>query len=338
MENIYGQTRERLSEYFASLGKKKAKAKYLFRALYRDGLEGAFGISEELLIRLRADFSFSLPRIIDRREDATACKLLLRLDDDNMVETVRMKETYGDVVCVSTQVGCNMGCAFCESGRLKKVRDLTAAEITSQVVLSALDAKRPVTGVTLMGIGEPLDNFDNALAFTEIITDEFGLNIPPRRVTLSTSGLVPAMRRFCDSGTKCNLAVSLHAPNDELRRTLMPVARKYSIREVMEEAKRFAAVHNRRVALEYIMLKDLNDSPKEAQELADLIGESNCYVNIIPYNETEHLAFYASDWERIMMFYDVLKKNKIRVTVRRRMGGDLDAACGQLRSRMAEKK
>ena len=337
-ENIYGKTREELAAYFSALAASPAKADFLFRALYQGDFETAFGISESLKNKLKEDFSFFLPQVIERREDDTACKLLLLLEDGNAVETVRMKEPYGNAVCVSTQVGCNMGCVFCESGRQKKVRDLTAAEITAQVLLAEIDANEPIDSVTLMGIGEPFDNFDAVMTFTKIVTDDFGLCVAPRRVTVSTAGLVPQIDRFCESGTKCNLAVSLHAPNDDLRRELMPVARKYPLSELIPAVRRFAEKHNRRVTMEYILLKGVNDSPEQAGELAELLRGIKCYVNLIPYNETEHLSFYASDRERIMAFYDVLKKNGISVTMRRKMGGDLDAACGQLRSRRLRNK
>lgn len=334
--NIYDMTREELAVYFSTLGASKAKADFLFRALYGEGFDTVFGISQSLKKRLVEDFSFSLPTIVERREDDTACKLLLKLADGNTVETVRMKEPYGDAVCVSTQVGCNMGCAFCESGRLKKVRDLTVGEMTAQVLLSARDAGGRIYSVTLMGIGEPFDNYDNVLTFTQILTDPYGLNIAPRRVTISTAGLVPGIERFCDSGTKCNLAVSLHAPNDRLRSQLMPVGRKYPLAELMKSIRRFSDIHNRRVTMEYVMLEKVNDSVEHAAELAALLQGVKGYVNIIPYNKTDHLNFSPSSFEQIMAFYDVLKKSGISVTMRRRMGSELNAACGQLRSAVAE--
>ncbi len=331
--NLYGLTRKELAAYFTSSGVSEKKADFLFRGLYGDGVETAYGISSSWQQKISRDFSLELPSVTLRCEDSTACKLLLTMADGNTVETVRMKEPYGDAVCVSTQVGCNMGCVFCESGRLKKVRDLSVEEMTAQVVLAIMDAGHPIYSVSLMGIGEPLDNYDNVMAFTEILTDPYGLNIAPRRVTLSTAGLVPAIDRFCDSGTKCNLAVSLHAPNDELRKQLMPIARKYPLDRLMASVRRFATVHNRRVTMEYILLWQVNDSVEQAAELADLLKGTKCYVNLIPYNQTEHLDFAAAPFERIMAFYDVLKKNGISVTMRRRMGSEVNAACGQLRSK-----
>lgn len=336
--HIFGITREELAGYFSSLGASKAKADFLFRALYGDGLENAFGLSDSIKKRLNEDFSFELPEVVERREDDTACKLLLKLQDGNTVETVRMKEPYGDAVCVSTQVGCNMGCAFCESGRLKKIRDLTVEEMTAQVVLAARDAGHSIYSVTLMGIGEPFDNYDNILPFTQILTDPYGLNIAPRRVTVSTAGLVPGIDRFCDSGTKCNLAVSLHAPEDTLRHRLMPINGKYPLDQLIPAIRRFSETHNRRVTIEYVMLEGINDSTEQAEALAALLKDLKCYVNIIPYNPTHTLSFSPTSFEEIMGFYDVLKKNGISVTMRRRMGSDLNAACGQLRSAAAQAK
>lgn len=335
--NFFGMTRAELENYFSALGANTSKAKFLMRAVYGKGIDSVEGISPSLMERVKQDISFETLSVVEKREDSTACKYLLRLPDGNTVETVRMKEPYGDAVCISTQVGCNMGCAFCESGRMKKVRDLSAWEMTAQVMAAAADSHRPVYSVTIMGIGEPFDNYDETVKFTEIITDQFGLSIPPRRVTVSTAGLVPQIDRFTESDTACNLAVSLHAPNDELRSSLMPVNRKYPLSVLMPSIAQFASTHNRRVTIEYIMLRRVNDTLELAQQLADLLKGIKCYVNIIPYNATDNSGFTPSERERIMAFYDVLKKNGTRVTMRRKMGEELNAACGQLRSSREEK-
>lgn len=332
MMNFYGMTREMLRKYFVSQGEGTSKAKFLMRAVY-GGAEGPTeGISEELMRKVKRDISFELPTVEEKREDDTACKYLLRLPDGCTVETVRMKEPYGDAVCVSTQVGCNMGCVFCESGRLKKVRDLEAWEITTQVIAAARDSGRKICSVTVMGIGEPLDNYGETVKFIEIVTDQFGLSIPPRRVTVSTAGLVPQIKKLAADGVLCNLAVSLHAPDDELRRRLMPVDRKYPVGELISAMREFSEMRNRRVAVEYMLMSGVNSSPACAQKLAELLAGIKCYVNIIAYNPTGRGEFKTAEREETMAFYDVLKKNGVRVTLRRKMGEGLSAACGQLRS------
>lgn len=330
--NFYGLTRKELEDYFSSLKVNIFKAKFLMRAAYSQSIDTVEGISADLLMRIKNDMSFEQLTVIEKREDDTACKYLLRLSDGNTVETVRMKEPYGDAVCVSTQVGCNMGCAFCESGRQKKIRNLSASEITLQVMAVLSDCENGIYSVSVMGIGEPFDNFIEVMKFTDIITDQYGLAIPPRHVTVSTAGLIPQIDALAESDSKINLAVSLHAPNDGLRSSLMPINRKYSLKELIESITRFSEKKNRRVTVEYIMLKGINDRVEDAEELAELLKGIKCYVNIIPYNETENIGFKTSEHSRVMKFYDVLKKNGIRVTMRRKMGESVNAACGQLRS------
>ena len=204
-------------------------AKFLMRAVYGKGIHTVEGISADLMDRIKTDMSFEPLRVIEKKEDETACKYLLRLSDGNAVEAVRMKEPYGDAVCVSTQVGWNMGCAFCESGRQKKIRNLTAAEMTLQVMAVLNDCKNGVYSVSVMGIGEPFDNFNEVMKFTDIITDQYGLSIPPRHVTVSTAGLIPQIDALAESDSKINLAVSLHAPNDGLRSSLSEIERGINI-------------------------------------------------------------------------------------------------------------
>lgn len=330
--NFYGLTRRELEDYFSSLKVNTFKAKFLMRAAYTQGVDTVEGISADLLKRIKTDMSFEALPVIEKREDDTACKYLLQLSDGNTVETVRMKEPYGDAVCVSTQVGCNMGCAFCESGRQKKVRNLSAAEITLQVMAVLKDCENGIYSVSVMGIGEPFDNCNEVMKFTDIITDQYGLAIPPRHVTVSTAGLVPQIDALAESDSKINLAVSLHAPNDALRNSLMPINRKYPLNELIKSVSAFSDKKNRRVTIEYIMLKEVNDRVEDGEKLAALLKGIKCYVNIIPYNETENIGFKTSEHSRVMAFYDVLKKNGIRVTMRRKMGESVNAACGQLRS------
>ena len=230
-----------------------------------------------------------------------------------------------------------MGCKFCESGRLKKVRNLETYEIVEQILLIESDINERIDSVVIMGIGEPFDNYDNIIKFIKIINNPFGINIGARHITISTSGLVPKIKEFMNLDLQVNLAVSLHAPNDEIRNKIMPVNKAYSINELISTLKEYIAKTNRRVTIEYVMLNNVNDSIKDAEELSKLLKGMNVYVNLIPYNETSHIDFKKSSKDTILKFYDTLKKNKINVTIRREFGGNIDAACGQLRAKEGEK-
>lgn len=338
--NLYGITPLELEQYFVSKGENPAKAAIVFDGVYRKGISdlSQLGFSQRVTEMLCRDFDTSLPNIVEKHECEDAAKLLLRLSDGEFVETVLMRQHFGGSICVSTQIGCAMGCAFCQSGKLKRRRDLLAEEMVGQIlaVQQAFDVK--ITNVSVMGIGEPFDNFDNVQRFCEILTAPKGLEIGEKHITVSTCGLVPEIYRFARLAHPCNLAISLHAPNDELRSRLMPINKRYPLSELVEAAEFFSVKANRRVTLEYIMLEGVNDLPEQAQQLAELIGERNFYVNIIPYNSTEAGDFRKSSRERIMEFYDVLKKNKIGVTMRREFGAELKAACGQLSAEHENKK
>ena len=230
-----------------------------------------------------------------------------------------------------------MGCKFCESGRLKKVRDLEAYEIIEQIILIQNDIKERIDSVVIMGIGEPFDNYDNIMKFIRIINNPFGINIGARHITVSTSGLVPKIKKFMNEDLQVNLAISLHAPSDEIRNKIMPVNKTYSISELIDTLKEYIKKTNRRVTIEYVMLNNVNDSYEDAISLANLLRGMNVYVNLIPYNETSHIEFKKSSKDVIMKFYDTLKKNGINVTIRREFGSGIDAACGQLRAKEVEK-
>ena len=247
-----------------------------------------------------------------------------------------MKHDYGNSICVSSQVGCNMGCKFCESGRRKKVRNLEAYEMVLQIIMIEKLLGERISHVVVMGIGEPFDNYDNLLSFFRIINDPKGLQIGARHITVSTCGIVPKILEFSDFPLQVNLAISLHAPNNELRNKIMPINKAYSIEEVMDALKIYLNKTNRRLTFEYILLKDVNDSVECAKELADLVKGMNCYINLIPYNETNNIDFKRTNTIQIMRFYDILKKNGIGVTIRREFGGNISAACGQLRSKKEE--
>ncbi|MBQ1495920.1 MAG: 23S rRNA (adenine(2503)-C(2))-methyltransferase RlmN, partial [Bacilli bacterium] len=257
--------------------------------------------------------------------------------DGNKIESVLMEHDYGLSICISSQIGCNMGCAFCESGRLKKVRNLTVDEMLLQVMEVQKDVGERISHVVIMGIGEPFDNYDNFMDFIRIITDPYALALGQRHITVSSCGIVPKIKEFADEETGVNLAISLHAPNNELRSKIMKVNRAYKIEEVIDAIKYYLDKTNRRVTFEYILLKDVNDTNECAYELSKLLKGINCYVNLIPYNETENIEFKRSSTSQIGTFYDILKKNNINVTIRKEFGSKVSAACGQLRAEVESK-
>ena len=248
-----------------------------------------------------------------------------------------MHHDYGLSICVSSEIGCNMGCKFCESGRRKKVRNLEPGEIVEQILLVEDDVKQRISHVVVMGIGEPFDNYDNIIKFIKIINDPKGLEIGIRHITVSTCGLVFKIDSFASDAGGANLAISLHAANDELRSSLMPINKVYKINDIMNAVKRYIDKTGRRVTFEYIMLDSVNDSLEDAEDLSKLLKGMNCYVNLIPYNETENIGYKRSNMFKIMKFYDILKKNNINVTIRREFGSKISAACGQLRSKKEDK-
>lgn len=334
--NIYGIKRLDLEEYFLSIGEKKFKALQVFEWLYTHKVK-SFGemtnIKKELQERLEKDFSMKMITIQKKQEDKLTKKYLFKLFDGNFVEAVLMQHDYGLSICVSSQVGCNMGCAFCESGRLKKVRDLGAYEIVQQILLVEEDIKKRISSVVIMGIGEPLDNYENVMNFIKVINDPKGIAIGARHITLSTCGLVPKIKDLMEENLQINLALSLHAPNTQLRDKIMPINKAYKLPVLMDTIKEYIDKTNRRVTIEYVMLSGVNDNETQANELASLLKGLNVYVNLIPYNETNHIEFKRTNKDQIMKFYDVLKKKGINVTIRKEFGSNIDAACGQLRSK-----
>ena len=336
MMNIYGIKREDLENYFLEMNEKKFKALQVFEWLYGKKVTSFYdmtNIKKELQETLDKDFSFRMIKIEKKQEDKGVKKYLFKLFDGNYVEAVLMEHDYGLSICVSSEVGCNMGCAFCESGRLKKVRNLGSYEMVEQILLVEADIKKRISSVVIMGIGEPLDNYDNVMDFIKIINDAKGIAIGARHITLSTCGIVPKLKDLMKESLQINLAISLHAPNNNLRDRLMPINRAYNLEELMETIKEYIQVTNRRVTIEYVMLNKVNDTIQCANELIALLKGLNVYVNLIPYNETNHIEFKRADKMQIMKFYDCLKKGGINVTIRKEFGSKIDAACGQLRSK-----
>ncbi len=334
--SIYGLTREELEQYFLTINEKKFKALQIFEWLYQKkerNIANFSNIKKEIRERLQKDFSFDLPTIVKREIDEDVEKFLFKLSDGEHIEAVLMRHNYGLSVCVSSEVGCNMGCRFCESGRLKKVRDLKTSEMVGQIIQIEKEINERIKSVVIMGIGEPLDNYQNVMNFIKIINDPKGLAIGARHITLSTCGLISKIKELSTFPLQINLAISLHAPNDELRSFLMPINKAYPLKDVIAAVKEYIEKTNRRVTMEYILLKDVNDSIACAHELATLLKGMNVYVNLIPYNETNHLEFKKSSKKAIDAFYQTLQKEKINVTVRREFGSKISAACGQLRSK-----
>lgn len=340
MKSIFDYKESDLIEYLESIGYKKFVAKQLYEWIYQKRVfdySKMTNIKKELIDRLSNELDISMLKLRTRQTSDLTNKYLFELSDGNLIEAVLMKHDYGNSVCVSSQVGCNMGCSFCESGRLKKVRDLLPGEIVRQILMIEDDIKERISSVVVMGIGEPFDNYNNIMNFIRIINDPNGIAIGARHITVSTSGLVPKIYEYASEDLQTNLAISLHAPNNELRSKIMKVNKAYPIEELIKAIKDYIDKTNRRVTIEYIMLRGVNDTLECANELADLLKGMNVYVNMIPYNETSHIEYKKALKTDIDAFYDTLKKRGINVTVRREFGAGIDAACGQLRASEVEK-
>ena len=336
MDNIYNYTLTDLEEYFVSIGDKKFKGQQVFDWLYRKRIKSfdeMTNLKKEVIENLKDKFNMRTVSIKKVERDIDVNKYLFSLKDNEKVEAVLMNHLYGNSLCISTQVGCNMGCKFCESGRLKKIRNLETHEMVEQILLVEEECGKRISHVVVMGIGEPFDNYDNLIKFIEIINHPKGIELGSRHITVSTCGVVPKIKEFMKLPYQVNLAISLHAPNNELRNTIMPINKAYPIDVLMDTLKEYIKMTNRRVTFEYILLDGVNDTKECALELANLVRGMNCYINLIPYNETNNISYKRTKSENISKFYDILKKNKINVTIRREYGSNISAACGQLRSK-----
>jgi 23S rRNA (adenine2503-C2)-methyltransferase len=335
MENILDYSMEELSNWMINNNESKFRGKQVISWLYKEvwDFSKMRNIPKELINKLEKTFYIGIPKIIEEYKskiDGTQ-KLLLMFNDGNIIETVIMKYKHGNSICVSTQVGCRMGCKFCASTLEGKVRDLTAGEIISQILVAQKVIGERISNVVLMGSGEPLDNYDNVMKFLEVVNSEYGLNIGQRHITLSTCGIVPKIYELSDSGLNITLAISLHAFSDEKRREIMPIANKYSIAEILEACRYYIQKTNRRITFEYSLVKGVNDGIEDSKALSNLLKGLLCHVNLIPVNEVIENSFKRSSEKTIESFEDTLKRNGIEVTVRREMGKDINAACGQLR-------
>ena len=339
--SIYDLTIEELTDYFVKNDDKKYYATELFSWLYAKdkritSFDNATNIKKETRERLNKDFIISNISIVAVEKAKDVRKYLFKLRDSEHIEAVLMNHDYGNSLCISSQVGCNMGCKFCESGRRRRVRNLSTSEMVEQILKVEEESNIRISHVVIMGIGEPFDNYDNICKFIKIINHPKGLNIGSRHITVSTCGIVPKILDFASFPYQVNLAISLHAANDKLRCEIMPIAKVYPLKDLIDAVKVYLEKTNRRVTFEYILLDGINDSSENALELVNLLKGINCYVNLIPYNETDALQFRRSKPLTIARFYDILKKNKITVTIRREFGGEITAACGQLRSKKEE--
>ena len=334
--DIKSLTLEELKKEMEEMGEKTFRAKQLYEWMHvklARGYGEMTNIPGSLRERCEERYAYTSVRQVRLQESARdgTKKFLFELADGNTVESVWMKYKHGNSVCISSQVGCRMGCAFCASTLDGLERSLLPSEMLDQVYMITRLTGERVSNVVVMGMGEPLDNYDNLIRFLHLLTDENGLHISQRSLTVSTCGLVPQMRRLAEEGLQITLALSLHATTDEKRREMMPVARRYCLEELMEACAYYRERTGRRVTFEYSLAEGVNDSSREAEALAGLAGPLDCHVNLIPVNPVEERGFRASTGERVLAFKNKLEKNGINVTIRREMGGDIDGDCGQLR-------
>ncbi|MCF0114361.1 MAG: 23S rRNA (adenine(2503)-C(2))-methyltransferase RlmN [Erysipelotrichaceae bacterium] len=340
MRTIYDLNYEQLQELFLSWGMKKYRADQCFQWLYRkrvDDFDLMSDLGKVTIEKLKSEFVIDpvKPVTVQIAKDGTR-KYLFELMDGSLVETVLMHYEFGESLCVTSQVGCNMGCTFCASGLLKKQRDLTSGEIVGQLmyVQKELDQEeKRISNVVIMGTGEPFDNYDHVMNFCKTVNHDKGIALGARHITISTCGIVPMIERFSKEHVQYNLAISLHAATDELRSKLMPVNKAYPLATLMESLKNYSKENNRRITFEYILLKGVNDSDEDARTLARLIKGMNAYVNLIPYNQVDEHGYKTLDEKKALHFYDVIMKNGVKATLRSKHGEDIDAACGQLRAK-----
>lgn len=337
-QDIKSLNQKELEEVLTSMGEKPFRARQIYQWMHvkhASSFDEMTDISKNLKEKLKENCELTvLQQVIVQHSklDGTA-KYLFALSDGNMIESVRMKYKHGNSVCISSQAGCRMGCRFCASTLGGLVRNLTSAEMLDQIYRIQEDIGERVSHVVVMGTGEPLDNYDNLIKFIKLLSDEYGLNISQRNITVSTCGIVPNMRRLAKEKFQITLAISLHASSQEKRLALMPIANKYEIHELIEACKEYFALTGRRITFEYSLVKGVNDRTSDAAQLAELIRGLNCHVNLIPVNPIEEGEYVPPDRQAVEAFQEHLEKRQITVTVRREMGRDIDGACGQLRRR-----
>lgn len=332
---------EELTEYLAGLGEKSYRAKQVYGWLHArqaESFDAMTNIPKSLIEKLKEQCALVVLRkeaVQVSAQDGTR-KYLFALPDGNVIESVLMRYRHGNSVCISSQVGCRMGCRFCASTLDGLVRGLSPSEMLEQVYRIGADIGERISNVVVMGSGEPLDNFENLLKFIGLLTDENGLHISQRNVTVSTCGIVPRMRELADKKLQITLALSLHASNQQKRLALMPVANRYELRDVMEACRYYFAQTGRRLTFEYSLVAGVNDAEEDAQELSALVSGMNCHINLIPVNPVAERGYRQPDGAAVLAFKNKLEKNGRNVTIRREMGRDIDGACGQLRKSYIE--
>lgn len=339
---IYDYTLQELQEVFMKNDIKPLNAKKVFSWVYnqkKSNFEELPNVSNKTVEFLKQNIDFDEMKVKTHLKsiDGTE-KFLFELDGNNVVETVLMRHSYGNSICITTQLGCNIGCAFCASGLLKKKRDLTLAEMIQQVLTVEKITKESVTHIVIMGTGEPFDNYENVMSFIDVMTEHHGLAIGVSKITVSTSGIVPKIKQFALEKKQVNLAISLHASNDRIRSNIMKINDVYPLSDLMRALKYYNQHTNKRVTLEYILLEGVNDQIEHADELSDLVKNIDCYVNIIRYNKVEEFDYNGSSEQVAQLFKKRLHDNNIDATLRKEKGADIDAACGQLRYKQKEIK
>ena len=336
MTDIKSMTLEELRQALTGLGEKPFRAKQLYEWIHRKlavSYDEMTNLSKHLREKLEKEYPLTVLEAVDvqvSKQDGT-CKYLFRLEDGNVIESVLMRYHHGNSVCISSQVGCRMGCKFCASTIGGLTRNLRSSEMLDQIYRIQRLSQERVSNVVVMGTGEPLDNYENLLRFIELLTGEDGLHISQRNLTVSTCGLVPKIRQLADEKLQITLALSLHAPNDEKRKELMPIAYKYTMDEVLDACRYYFQKTGRRITFEYSLVRGVNDFEEDACQLARQIQDINCHVNLIPVNPVKERSFRQSTRQAVENFKIKLEKCGINVTIRREMGSDIDGACGQLR-------
>ncbi len=335
MKNIKDYNLDELKEEIKELGEKPFRAEQIFKWLFVDKVKSfdeMTNISLELREKLKQNYDICNFEIIKKQESVDGTKkYLFGLSDENAIESVLMEYHFGKSVCVSSQIGCKMGCKFCASTGIPFIRNLTSGEIVEQIIAIEQDIGDKISNVVFMGIGEPMDNYENVINAIKILNNPKGLNIGARHISVSTSGIVPKIYDFADENIQCTLSISLHSANNKVRSSMMLVNNAYNIEELIKACKYYIKKTNKRISFEYALAKDNNDNIKDADELIKLLKGMLCHVNLIPINKIENGSYTKSSLENIIKFRDYLNENGITATIRRELGSDIDAACGQLR-------
>lgn len=340
--DIKSMSLAQINDLLEQIGEKQFRAKQIFEWLHKKNVttfDDMTNLSKQLRYKLSQTTSIDNIEIVKKLESSLdgTTKYLFALKDDNIIESVLMKYDYGNTVCISSQIGCRMGCKFCASTIDGMVRNLTVGEMLNQVYTIQKDSNQRISNIVIMGSGEPFDNYNNLIEFINIINSPLGLNIGQRHITVSTSGLVDKIYDFTDENLQVTLAISLHAPDDEIRKSIMPIAKKYSLDKLIEACKYYTNKTSRRITFEYALIENLNDNIENARQLGKMIRHMLCHVNLIPVNEIKENQLKKSSQNKVNDFAKILNEYGVETTIRRKLGNDIDAACGQLRRKYLTK-